>query len=231
MNKLYKKNLELVDRDKRYLFDDALALLAKQSKRKFDETVDVAIRLGVDPKQADQNIRGTVVLPHGTGKKLKVAVFAKGPKAEEAKKAGADFVGDADLIEKVSKGFLDFDATVATPDMMGEVGKLGKVLGPRGLMPNPKLGTVTMDVAKAVADLKAGKIEYRIDKSGIVHTVIGKKSFDDKQLKENFTALMDAVVRSKPSSSKGTYLKSITLSSTMGPGIKLDPAQFMQQQG
>ena len=188
----------------------------------------MAIRLGVDPKQADQNVRGTVVLPHGTGKKVKIAVFAKGPKADEAKKAGADFVGDTDLVEKISKGFTDFDVTVATPDMMGEVGKLGKVLGPRGLMPNPKLGTVTMDVAKAVADLKAGKIEYRIDKSGIVHTVIGKKSFQSNQLKENFSALMDAVIRSKPASSKGNYLLSISLSSTMGPGIKLDPTQFMQ---
>lgn len=226
MNKRYKKNLELVDAKRLYPLDEALDCLLKQTGTKFDETVDVALRLGVDPKQADQNVRGTVALPHGIGKKVRVAVFAKGDKAREAEAAGADIVGDADLVEKVEKGFVDFENTVATPDMMGLVGKLGKVLGPRGLMPNPKLGTVTMDVTKAVKELKAGRIEFRLDKAGIIHSAVGKRSFSKENLKGNVTTLMEAVVKAKPTSSKGNYLKSVTIASTMGPGIHLDPAQF-----
>lgn len=226
MKKRHQKNLEMVEETKHYPLEEALEFLLKQGSTKFDETVDIAVRLGVDPKQADQNVRGTVVLPNGTGKAVRVAVFAKGEKAKEAKEAGADDVGDMDLVEKVEKGFLDFEKTVATPDMMGAVGKLGRVLGPRGLMPNPKLGTVTMDVAKAVKELKAGKIEFRIEKAGIVHSVVGKKSFSKAKLKENVVALMDAVVKAKPQTSKGNYLLSVTISSTMGPGIKLDAAEF-----
>lgn len=225
--KRYKKNLELVDRTKRYSLKGAATLLSEMSGAKFDETVDVAVRLGVDPKQTDQNVRGTVSLPYGTGKKLRVAVFAKGDKAEEAKKAGADLIGGDDLAEKIQGGFLDFDKVVATPDMMGQVGKLGKVLGPRGLMPNPKLGTVTLEVAKAVQELKAGKVEFRIDKAGIIHSIVGKKSFSKDQLEENIRALLNALVKAKPVSSKGIYLRSITISSTMGPGIRIDPTEFM----
>ena len=228
MNKRYKKNLEMVDAKRLYPLDEALDVLLKQTAPKFDEAVDIALRLGVDPKQADQNVRGTVALPHGIGKKVRVAVFAKGDKAREAEAAGADIVGDADLVEKVEKGFVDFENTVATPDMMGLVGKLGKVLGPRGLMPNPKLGTVTMDVAKAVKELKAGRIEFRLDKAGIIHSLVGKKSFSKENLKGNVMTLMEAVVKAKPTSSKGNYLKSVTISSTMGPGIHLDPSQFME---
>lgn len=225
--KRYKKNLELVDRTKRYSLKDAATLLSEMFGAKFDESVDVAVRLGVDPKQTDQNVRGTVSLPHGTGKKLRVAVFAKGDKAEEAKKAGADLIGGDDLAEKIQGGFLDFDKVVATPDMMGQVGKLGKLLGPRGLMPNPKLGTVTLEVAKAVQELKAGKVEFRIDKAGIIHSIVGKKSFSKDQLEENIRALLNALVKAKPISSKGIYLRSITISSTMGPGIRIDPTEFM----
>lgn len=229
MNKKYKKNLGLVDSEKKYPLGEALDVLAKQEGRKFDESIDVAIRLGVDPKQADQMVRGTVALPHGTGKTVRVAVFAKGEKAREAKEAGADFVGDADLIEKVEKGFFDFETTVATPDMMASMAKLGRVLGPRGLMPNPKLGTVTMDVKKAVKELKAGKIEFRVDKEGIVHSIVGKKSFAQEKLKENMLALMEALIKAKPQTAKGIYLRSVTLSSTMGPGIHLDAGQFVEQ--
>lgn len=225
--KRYKKNLGTVDQEKRYPLEEALDVLAGQEGCKFDETIDIAIRLGVDPKQADQAIRGTVSLPNGTGKSVRVAVFAKGDKAREAQEAGADFVGDADLVEKVEKGFFDFEKTVATPDMMGVMAKLGRVLGPRGLMPNPKLGTVTMDVARAVKELKGGKIEFRIDKSGIVHSVVGKKSFSQEKLKENVQTLMEAVVKAKPASAKGNYLRSVSLSSTMGPGIQLDTNQFL----
>lgn len=228
MTKRYQNNLAKVDQAKNYGLIEAVELLSQLTGAKFDETVDVAIRLGVDPKQAEQNVRGTVSLPHGTGKTVRVAVFAKGDKASEAKAAGADLVGDADLIEKVSKGFVDFDQTVATPDLMGQVGKLGKVLGPRGLMPNPKLGTVTMDVAKAVKDLKAGRIEFRLDKSGIVHAIAGKKSFAKEQLVANIKTLLEAVVRAKPATAKGHYLRSVTIASTMGPGIHLDPAEFLQ---
>ncbi|OGQ03969.1 MAG: 50S ribosomal protein L1 [Deltaproteobacteria bacterium RIFCSPLOWO2_12_FULL_44_12] len=225
--KRHQENLKKVDREKRYPLEEAVQVLSQIKGAKFDETVDIAIRLGVDPKQSDQNVRGAVGLPHGIGKTLKVAVFAKGEKAEEATKAGAAIVGGDDLVEKVNGGFLDFDKVVATPDMMAQVGKLGKVLGPKGLMPNPKLGTVTMDVARAVKELKAGKVEFRLDKAGIVHAVVGRKSFEPKKLKENIQTLMDAVVKAKPASSKGNYLRSIAISSTMGPGIKLDPAEFM----
>lgn len=226
--KRYQKSLAKIERDKRYPLAEAVACLAQLDSAKFDETIDLSIRLGVDPKQADQNVRGTVSLPHGTGKSVRVAVFAKGEMAAEAKEAGADVVGGQDLVEKIEKGFLDFDATVATPDMMGLVGKLGRILGPRGLMPNPKLGTVTKDVGKTVKELKAGKIEFRIDKSGIVHTLVGKKSFAPEKLQDNIKALLDAVVQAKPSSAKGHYLRSITISPTMGPGIHLDPAEFMK---
>src|SRR3989338_2522834 len=222
MGKNYNAAIAKVDTNKFYNIDDAVKLLPETATAKFDETVDVAVRLGIDPKQSEQMVRGTVVLPNGTGKKVRVLVFAKGEKEKEAKDAGADFVGGDDLIEKVSKGWLDFDSIVATPDMMGAVGKLGKVLGPRGLMPNPKLGTVTFDVARAVKEVKAGKVEFKVDKSGNVHASIGKVSFGVQKLKENLLALLDTVVKAKTSTSKGTYLKSITISTTMGPGIKID---------
>jgi len=215
-----------VDGSQKYSLDQACALVKESAFAKFDETVDVAVRLGVNPKHADQMVRGAVVLPHGTGQKLRVLVFAKGEKAKEAEAAGADFVGEADLVNKVQEGFMDFDRVIATPDMMGLVGKLGRVLGPRGLMPNPKVGTVTLDVKTAVTEAKAGKIEYRVEKAGIVHARIGKVSFAPEQLKENANALLDALVRAKPSTAKGTYLKSITLSSTMGPGVRVDTLQF-----
>lgn len=222
MGKKFNVAIGKVDSSKLYNLDDAVKLVPETTVAKFDETVDLAVRLGVDPKQPEQMVRGTVVLPNGTGKKVRVLVFAKGEKEKEAKDAGADFVGGDDLIEKVSKGWLDFDSIVATPDMMGAVGKLGKVLGPRGLMPNPKLGTVTFDVARAVKEVKAGKIEFKVDKSGNMHVPIGKVSFGVNKLKENLTALLETVVKAKPSTSKGTYLKSITISTTMGPGIKID---------
>lgn len=202
---------------------DAVSLVKKVAPAKFDETVEVAVRLGVDPRHADQQVRGAVVLPHGTGKTSKVLVFAKGEKHKEAENAGADFVGAEDMIEKIQGGWLDFDVAIATPDMMGAVGKLGRVLGPRGLMPNPKTGTVTFDVEKAVNDVKAGKIEYRTDKAGIIHAPIGKVSFDAEKLSDNLHTLIDTLVRAKPSAAKGTYLKSITVSSTMGPGVKINP--------
>lgn len=222
MGKKFNAAIGKVDSSKLYNLDDAVKLVPETTVAKFDETVDLAVRLGVDPKQPEQMVRGTVVLPNGTGKKVRALVFAKGEKEKEAKDAGADFVGGDDLIEKVSKGWLDFDSIVATPDMMGAVGKLGKVLGPRGLMPNPKLGTVTFDVARAVKEVKAGKIEFKVDKSGNMHVPIGKVSFGVNKLKENLTALLETVVKAKPSTSKGTYLKSITISTTMGPGIKID---------
>ncbi len=221
--KRYLESIKKIDRTARYDLDTGLKLLKETKPAKFDESVDIAIRLGVNPKHADQMVRGTVVLPHGLGKPVKVLVFAKGEKEKEAKEAGADYVGAEDLVEKISSGWTDFDKAIATPDMMGMVGKLGKILGPRGLMPNPKVGTVTFDVAKAVKELKAGKVEFRVDKTGIVHTAVGKFSFDADKLKENILALMDVIIRSKPPSSKGTYLKSIAISTTMGPGIKLDP--------
>jgi len=212
-----------VDRDRLYTPLEALKLAAEIAPAKFDETVEVHFRLGVDTRQADQQVRGSVSLPQGTGKTVRVAVFAQGEKAKEAEEAGADVVGADDLVERISGGFLDFDATVATPDMMAKVGRLGKILGTRGLMPNPKLGTVTMDVARVVKELKAGRVEYRADKFGIAHVGIGKKSFTPEALVENYGALLDEILRAKPSSSKGRYIKSITVSTTMGPGIKVDP--------
>jgi large subunit ribosomal protein L1 len=204
----------------------AVALVKKVANAKFDETVDLAVRLGVNPRHADQMVRGAVVLPHGTGQSVRIAVFAKGDKAKEALDAGADVVGDDDLVQKVSDGFLEFDRVIATPDMMGKVGKLGRVLGPRGLMPNPKVGTVTPNVADAVREAKAGKIQYRVEKAGIVHARIGKVSFTEAALGENANALIQQLVRQKPSTAKGIYLRSITMSSTMGPGVKIDPAIY-----
>ncbi|MEL7668329.1 MAG: 50S ribosomal protein L1 [Actinomycetota bacterium] len=212
-----------VDRDRLYTPLEAIRLAKEVAPAKFDETVEVHFRLGIDTRQADQQVRGSVSLPQGTGKTVRVAVFAQGEKAKEAEEAGADVVGADDLVERISGGFLDFDATVATPDMMAKVGRLGKILGTRGLMPNPKLGTVTMDVARVVKELKAGRVEYRADKYGIAHVGIGKKSFTPEALVDNYAALLDEILRAKPSSSKGRYIKSITVSTTMGPGIKVDP--------
>jgi large subunit ribosomal protein L1 len=217
----------MVDVMRKYSVEEACALVKKAKFAKFDETVDLAVRLGVNPKHADQMVRGAIVLPHGTGKTVRVLVFAKGEKEREAREAGADFAGSDDLVAKVSEGFLDFDRVIATPDMMGAVGKLGRVLGPRGLMPNPKVGTVTFDVGAAVRDAKGGKIEYRVEKAGIVHARIGKVSFAEASLADNANALIAALVRQKPSTAKGVYLRSITVSSTMGPGIKIDPAHFV----
>jgi large subunit ribosomal protein L1 len=221
--KNYRKSAELVDRDKLYTPSEAIRLAKETTKVKFDATVEVAMRLGVDPRKADQMVRGTVNLPHGTGKTARVLVFATGERAEQAKAAGADIVGDDALIDEVNKGRLDFDAVVATPDLMGKVGRLGRVLGPRGLMPNPKTGTVTPDVAKAVSDIKGGKIEFRVDRHANLHFIIGKASFSEQQLAENYAAALDEVMRLKPASSKGRYLRKITVSSTMGPGIPVDP--------
>ena len=217
----------IVDRERKYSVEEACTLLKQAKFAKFDETVDLAVRLGVNPKHADQMVRGAIVLPHGTGRSVRVLVFAKGEKEREAREAGADFSGSDELVAKVSEGFLDFDRVIATPDMMGAVGKLGRVLGPRGLMPNPKVGTVTFDVKTAVSEAKAGKVEYRVEKAGIVHARIGKVSFNEQALHTNADALIQALVRQKPSTAKGTYLRSITVSSTMGPGIKIDPGQFM----
>src|SRR5438093_5733120 len=211
-----------LDRTKLYGVDEAIATAKAHASAKFDETVEVALNLGVDPRHADQMVRGVVTLPAGTGKDVRVAVFAKGDKADEAKAAGADVVGAEDLMETVQGGTIDFDRVIATPDMMGVVGRLGKVLGPKGLMPNPKLGTVTMDVAKAVNDAKSGQVEFRVEKAGIVHAGIGKASFSEGDLKENFTAFMDAIIRAKPSGAKGKFVKKLSLSSTMGPGLKVD---------
>jgi large subunit ribosomal protein L1 len=223
--KKYNEAAEAVDRDRLYSPAEAVALAKASAKSKFDPTVEVAMRLGVDPRKADQMVRGTVNLPHGTGKTARVLVFASGAKAEDAKAAGADFVGSDDMIEKVSGGWLDFDAVVATPDMMGKVGRLGRVLGPRGLMPNPKTGTVTMDVGKAVADIKGGKIEFRIDKHSNLHFIIGKASFTEDQLEDNYAAALDEVLRLKPSAAKGRYIKKVVMSTTMGPGIPVDPGR------
>jgi large subunit ribosomal protein L1 len=221
--KKYKEMMEKVDREKRYALEEALDLLTELPPRKFDETVEVAMRLGVDPRHADQMVRGSVVLPNGLGKKVRVLVFAKGQKEKEAEEAGADFVGSDDLIEKIQKGWLEFDKAIATPDMMGTVSKLGKILGPRGLMPNPKVGTVTFDVGKAVNEVKAGRVEFRVDKAGNLHVPVGKGSFGREKLAENINSLFDAVLRLKPSASKGTYVKGVALSKTMSPGIKIDP--------
>jgi large subunit ribosomal protein L1 len=228
MTKLTKKQkllAEKVDADKLYGVDEALALLKEMSSKKFDETVEVALNLGVDPRHADQMVRGMVSLPSGTGKEMKVAVFARGDKADEALKAGADKVGAEDLMEDMQAGNLNYDRVIATPDMMAVVGRLGKVLGPKGLMPNPKLGTVTPNVAQAVKDAKGGQVEFRVEKQGIIHSGIGKVSFTEAQLKDNFTALLDAVVKAKPTGAKGKYVQKVSLTSTMGPGLKVDLAE------
>ncbi|PWU67485.1 50S ribosomal protein L1 [Gracilibacillus dipsosauri] len=224
--KKQQEALKLVDNTKAYEVKEALELVKKTATAKFDETVEVAFRLGVDPKKADQQIRGAMVLPHGTGKSQTVLVFAKGDKAKEAEAAGADYVGEQDLINKINQGWFDFDVVVATPDMMAEVGKLGRVLGPKGLMPNPKTGTVTFEVEKAVQEIKAGKVEYRVDKQSNIHVPIGKVSFDLDKLVENFQALAETIVKAKPQAAKGTYLRNVAVSSTMGPGIKVDSSAF-----
>ncbi|XJZ27426.1 50S ribosomal protein L1 [Bacillota bacterium Lsc_1132] len=222
--KKYVEAVKLIDRTKAYPIAEAIDLVKKTNFTKFDATVEVAFRLGVDPKKADQQIRGAVVLPNGTGKTQRVLVFAKGEKVKEAEAAGADFVGDAEYINKIQQGWFEFDVIVATPDMMGEVGKLGRVLGPKGLMPNPKTGTVTFDVARAVNEIKAGKVEYRVDKAGNIHVPIGKASFEDQKLIENFNTIFDTMLKVKPSAAKGTYMKNVTITSTMGPGVKVDPS-------
>ena len=227
--KKYVESAKLVDSAKLYDTEEAFSLVVKTAKAKFDESVETHIKLGVDSRHADQQVRGVVVLPHGTGKTLKVLVFAKGEKVKEAEAAGADYVGGEELVAKIQgENWFDFDVVVATPDMMGVVGRLGKVLGPKGLMPNPKAGTVSMDVAKAIADIKAGKIEYRLDKSNIIHCAIGKVSFGEEKLKENFTTLMNAVIKAKPAATKGQYLKSISISSKMGPGIRVSTSKVAE---
>ena len=226
--KKYIEAAKLVDRTVQYDTEEAISLVKKTAVAKFDETVEAHVRLGVDGRHADQQVRGAVVLPHGTGRTVRVLVFAKGDKLDEALAAGADFVGGDELIPRIqNEGWFDFDVVVATPDMMGVVGRLGRVLGPKGLMPNPKAGTVTMDVTKAVQDIKAGKIEYRLDKTNIIHVPIGKVSFTEEQLKDNFTTLMEALVKAKPAAAKGQYLKNVTIASTMGPGVKVNPARFI----
>lgn len=224
--KSYRAALAKVDRTQRYLLEDGLRLMRDTARAKFDETVEMAIRLGVDPRQADQNVRGTVSLPHGMGKTVRVLAFAKGEKEKEAQEAGADFIGSDELIKKISEGWFDFDKAVATPDMMAAVGRIGKVLGPRGLMPNPKTGTVTMEIGKAVKEIKAGKLEFRVDKAGIVHVPVGKASFDAEKLIDNARAVLMSILRAKPASAKGNYVRGVTLSTTMGPGIKVDLSQI-----
>lgn len=222
--KKHRSANDKVDRTRKYTIEEAVKLVKESAYAKFDETVEIAVRLGVNPKYADQMVRGAIVLPHGTGQKVRVLVFAKGDKEREAREAGADFAGADELIQKVQEGFLDFDRVIATPDMMGAVGKLGRILGTRGLMPNPKVGTVTFDITKAVNEAKAGKVQYRVEKAGIVHARIGKVSFSEQQLAENTQAMIQALVRAKPSTAKGTYVKSIAICSTMGPGVKIDTA-------
>jgi large subunit ribosomal protein L1 len=223
VSKRYDAATKKLEAEKQYLLEDAVRLIKEMPGAKFDESVDISFRLGVDPKHADQMVRGAVVLPHGIGKTVRVAVFAKGDKEREAREAGADTVGAEDLVEKVQGGWTDFDTAIATPDLMGQVGRLGKVLGPRGLMPNPKLGTVTFDVSKAVREAKAGKVEFRVDKAGNIHTPVGKKSFTPENIQANAMAVIEAIVRAKPSAAKGTYLRTVTMSTTMGPGVAVDP--------
>ncbi|GGD26953.1 50S ribosomal protein L1 [Pontibacillus salipaludis] len=225
-SKRYQEALKLVDKSKTYDSQEAVKLVKETSKANFDETVEAAFRLGVDPKKADQQIRGAMVLPHGTGKSQRVLVFAKGDKAKEAEAAGADFVGEQDLINQINQGWFEFDVVVATPDMMAEVGKLGRVLGPKGLMPNPKTGTVTFDVEKAVNEIKAGKVEYRVDKAGNIHVPIGKVSFENDKLVENFTAITETLMKAKPQAAKGTYMRNASVASTMGPGVRVDISSF-----
>ncbi|CCJ34201.1 50S ribosomal protein L1 [Caloramator australicus] len=227
--KNYLEAAKLVDRNTLYSPKEALDLAIKTARAKFDETIEVHVRLGVDPRHADQQVRGAVVLPHGTGKTVRVLVFAKGEKAKEAEAAGADYVGAEELVDKIQKeNWFDYDVVVATPDMMGVVGRLGKILGPKGLMPNPKSGTVTFDVAKAIAEIKAGKVEYRVDKTAIIHVPIGKKSFGVEKLSDNFHTLMEAIIKAKPAAAKGQYIKSVVVSSTMGPGIKINPVKVLE---
>jgi len=226
MGKAYKTVLAKVDRTQRYPLVEGLRLVKETARAKFDETVELAIRLGVDPRQADQNVRGTVSLPHGMGKAIRVLAFAKGDKEKEAQEAGADVVGADELIKKISDGWFDFDKTVATPDMMAAVGRIGKILGPRGLMPNPRTGTVTMDIGKAVKEIKAGKLEFRVDKAGIIHVPVGKASFGAEQLIDNAKAVLNSVIRAKPASAKGNFVRGVTVSATMGPGIKIDLADI-----
>jgi len=222
VSKRYDASVSKVKADKAYSLDEAIGVLKQMPGAKFDESVDLSFRLGVDPKHADQMVRGAVVLPHGIGKTVRVAVFAKGEKEREAREAGADTIGAEDLVEKVQGGWMDFDTAIATPDLMGQVGRLGKVLGPRGLMPNPKLGTVTFDISRAVREAKAGKVEFRVDKAGNIHTPVGKRSFNEQQLRDNAMALIEAIVRAKPPAAKGNYLRSLTVSSTMSPGVPID---------
>jgi large subunit ribosomal protein L1 len=221
--KKYREALAKVDRTKRYTFEEAVKLALDTSYANFDETVEVAVNLGVDPRHADQMVRGSVVLPHGTGKPVKILVFAKGEKAKEAMEAGADYVGDEDLIKKIQEGWLEFDKVVATPDMMPQLGKIGKILGPRGLMPSTKTGTVTFDIAKAVKEIKAGKVDFKVDRAGVVHAPVGKVSFGEKKILENLAAFFEALLKAKPSAAKGQYIRGVTISTTMGPGIKVDP--------
>jgi len=224
--KKYRKVREIVDPRKKYALDEAIESVLKAHYASFDESVDVAINLGVDPRKADQNIRGSVLLPHGTGRTVKVLAFAKGEKAKDYEEAGADYVGAEELIEKIKKGWFDFDKVVATPDMMGAVGKIGRILGPRGLMPNAKVGTVTFDIGKAVKDIKSGKVDFRVDRGGVVHLPIGRVSFGQDKLKDNFSAVAETILRLKPASAKGAYVKGVALSTTMGPGVRLDPAEL-----
>ncbi len=226
--KTYNESIQKIDREKLYESQEAIEIVKEIAQAKFDETVEVSVRLGVNPRHADQMVRGTVILPHGTGKTKKVLVFAKGEKAQEAEDAGADYVGDEDMAAKVEEGWSDFDVAIATPDMMGVVGKLGRILGPKGLMPNPKTGTVTFDIKQAVEETKAGKIEYRVEKAGIVHAPVGKVSFTAEQLEENLGTLMDALAKARPASAKGSYMRTVTLSSTMSPGVKINPQNYQR---
>jgi large subunit ribosomal protein L1 len=229
-SKGYRSAVTKIDRQRKYSLPEAVGLARGTARAKFDETVELAVRIGVDPRKADQNVRGTVILPHGTGKTVRVAVFAKGDKAREAEAAGADVVGGEDLVKRISEeGWIEFDKAVATPDMMGMVGRLGKILGPRGLMPNPKVGTVTMDVGRAVQELKGGKVEYRVDRAGNVHVPVGKVSFSEQQLLDNATTLLESVIRAKPAAAKGSYILNVAVSTTMGPGVRVDPTMIHRQ--